>query len=303
MQSLETLPTELIFNILSLQGGDIDIIKLCQINKQFQQLCQDDYFWRFLYQYSGFPPLLLNTNVSWKEKYSIAYQYRDLYDQLTDIKLNSPDLLNKILIIQEWFKTNDVYLNDETGAVLQMTPFILIVRPVGKLKDDTVYKTYGDISPYFEDSRLTYNLVMGSEGFLHLPLYNKHIRDEKIPLLKMKRVVTSDDSTYIKLTIEEFISFDFSVFNYHPSALPLLNNPEITLTITTMANNITTDRKSRNRIKKIYAFPYTEDYINDLIEQLDIITQITRIKLILLKSNNVYGIISQNLRQLGSIRV
>jgi len=272
---MEQLPRELIQQIILQQNNVTDIINICQTNKFIQRAYQNDYFWRNLYQKTGFPVNIRNPTLNWRDNFLTSYQNRDVYDQLTNIKLNNPELVQQIIQTQNWFQNHDYYIDDHSLKLTkQAPPFILITRTFGdQIKNDSVYNK-GWFSPY-KGGRYEYYhkyvLEIGKDNQLHLLAGSgTSISDRDKTLSPTNRVITEFYyyTTSILFTLDEFLKLDLNQINYRPT-ITITNHimDEVAL-LASPYEYISSKNDAANRDEKLF-------------DQLTIITKITRLRLIL----------------------
>jgi len=271
---MEYLPVELLYQIIQQQNNVTDILNLCRTNRFIQRICQDDYFWHNLYQKSGFPINTVKSILSWKDNFLTAYRNRDVYDQLTDIKLNDILLYLNIIEIQKWFNTHNYFIDDHNKRRKDEPPFISITRRFTSFHDNTVYRDgHGWIGPYmnnlYEDSRKS-TFKIEKDNQLHMLEGGNGMWDRDYMLLPSNRVVTEFyyRTTSILLTLEEFLKIDLHQINYR--------------------STITIDDEIRSQVSLLVS-SYNK-YLSKIdtaiigegtFDQMSIITKITRLRLIL----------------------
>ena len=70
---MESLPTELLFELLLKVSSVEDVMKMCRTNKSLNRICQDDYFWRKRLE-KDYPHLVtLNSTMNFKDRYQWIY--------------------------------------------------------------------------------------------------------------------------------------------------------------------------------------------------------------------------------------
>jgi len=271
---MNLLPPELKLEIL-LQEDLANIFHLCRVNKDFNDICNTDIFWKLLYQREQVPLNLYTTSNNWRNRFIYAYNrdnIYDIYDQITDIKLNDPLLFNEIIKIQQWFNNHNYYRVGRWNKIKYHTDnYILISRPILFNKTDSPYE-HGWIGPFHKGDRgkAKFGFVKND---LHKVSYKIHTTDQDKKLTPTNNIITNfyTKVTSILFTLEEFLKLDFENIYYRSSI------------------NITPDLN--NEILKIINIIHSTNYLNNtegnkerkFFKLLNKITTITRLKLLIIE--------------------
>ena len=209
-----------------------------------------------------------------------AYQNRDVYDQLTDIKLNDPNLVQQIIQTQNWFQNYDYYIDDHRIEKEEPPRFILINRRIGNLNNNAVYYN-GWIDPYMGgkyEYYHKYEFKLEADNQLHLlEGSGTSISNRDKTLSPTNRVVTEFyyHTTSILFTVEEFLKLDLNQINYRPIVDV---DKTIKLVIPIYKNIYRSNAKSTKSERA--------DRDEKIFDTLSSITKITRLRLILMEEMN-----------------
>ena len=133
---------DLDLKILS-EVNDRDLFSFCLVNKQINQICKDEHFWRnrFLSRFGQFKK---PTNVSWRKQYLITVSILEYQKELISIMQEnlSPDFISGDLSRLDYLHRKISSLNDSLEKIIYQTELLSLMER--------------NLSPDFDSSKMRY---------------------------------------------------------------------------------------------------------------------------------------------------